>query len=108
MNRVQVQFVALLGAAALAAPAFAQTGDHAACYKVKDRAKHGVFTLTVTNAGITQSCRVMVPARLGCLASRVSAVIRFLPAVIDRASLETRASWLPLLEVCHGTRRTFS
>jgi hypothetical protein len=45
MNRVQVQFVALLGAATLAAPARAQTGDHVACYKVKDRAKHGVFTL---------------------------------------------------------------
>ncbi len=74
MNRVQAQFVALLGAAALAAPALGQTGDHVACYKVKDRAKHGVFTLTVTNAGVTQPCRVTVPARLGCLATQVSAV----------------------------------
>ena len=74
MNRMQVQFVALLGAAAVAAPALAQTGDHLACYKVKDRAKHGVFSLTVTNAGITQSCRMMVPARLGCLATQISAV----------------------------------
>jgi len=49
MNRVQVQFVALLGAAALAAPALGQTGDHVACYKVKDRAKRGAFTVTVTN-----------------------------------------------------------
>jgi len=31
MNRVQVRFVALLGAAALAAPALGQTGDHVAC-----------------------------------------------------------------------------
>jgi hypothetical protein len=32
MNRVQVQFVALLGAATLAAPALGQTGDQVACY----------------------------------------------------------------------------
>ena len=68
MNRVQVRFVALLGAAALAAPALGETGDHVACYKVKDRAKRGAFTVTVTNAGVTQSCRLTVPARLGCLA----------------------------------------
>src|SRR5438445_12653491 len=71
MNRV---FVALLVAATLVAPALAQTGDHVACYKVKDRAKQGVFTLTVTNAGVTQSCRVTVPARLVCLATQISAV----------------------------------
>jgi len=74
MNRVQVQFVALLGAATLAAPALGQTDDHVACYKVKDRAKRDVFTLTVTNAGVTQSCRVTVPARFGCLATQISAV----------------------------------
>ena len=74
MNQVQAQFVALLGVAALAAPALGQTGDHLACYKVKDRAKRGVFTLTVTNAGVTQSCQVTVPARLGCLATQISAV----------------------------------
>src|SRR2546428_6965035 len=73
-NRVRVRIVALLGAVALAAPALAQTGDHVACYKVKDRAKHGVFALTVTNAGVTQACRVTGPARLGCLATQVSAV----------------------------------
>ena len=32
MNRVQVQFVALFGAATLAAPALGQTGDQVACY----------------------------------------------------------------------------
>jgi len=31
MSRMQVQFVALLGAATLAAPALGQTGDHVAC-----------------------------------------------------------------------------
>src|SRR5882724_7204534 len=65
MNRVQVQLVALLGAATLAAPALGQTDDHVACYKVKDRAKRDVFTLTVTNAGVTQSCRVTVPEGFG-------------------------------------------
>jgi hypothetical protein len=74
MNRVQAQFIALLAAATVVAPALAQTGDHVACYKVKDRAKHGVFTLTVTNAGVTQSCSVTVPARLGCLSTQISAV----------------------------------
>ena len=68
MNRVRLQFVALLGAVTLAASALGQTGDHVACYKVKDRAKRGAFTVTVTNAGVTQSCRLTVPARLGCLA----------------------------------------
>jgi len=74
MNRVQAQLAALLAAATLVTPALAQTRDHVACYKVKDRAKHGVFTLTVTNAGVTQSCTVTVPARLGCLATQISAV----------------------------------
>jgi len=32
MNRLQVQLVALLGAATLTAPALGQTSDHAACY----------------------------------------------------------------------------
>jgi len=49
MNRVRLQFVALLGAATLAPSALGQTGDHVACYKVKDRAKRGAFTVTVTN-----------------------------------------------------------
>ena len=48
LNCVRIQIIALLGVAALAGPALAQTGDHVACYKVKDRAKHGVFTLTLT------------------------------------------------------------
>src|SRR5262249_34480964 len=41
-NRVGAQLVVLVGAAILAAPALAQTGDHIACYKLKDRAKHGM------------------------------------------------------------------
>jgi len=75
MNRVHVGLIALLGAVALAAPGLAQTGDNVACYTVRDRAKRGAFTLTVTNAGVTQSCRVTVPARLGCLATQVSNVV---------------------------------
>src|SRR5207237_7159684 len=42
---------------------------------VRDRAKRGAFTLTVTNAGVTKSCRVTMPARLGCLATQVSNVV---------------------------------
>jgi hypothetical protein len=66
MNQVKVQLVALLRAAALAAPALAQTGGHIVCYKVKDYAQHRVVMQTVTNAGVTQSCRVKLPAKLAC------------------------------------------
>lgn len=71
---IQVRLMALLGLTALAAPVLAQSGGLAACYKVKDRAAHRVFTLTVTNAGVTQSCKVKVPATLGCLATQVSGI----------------------------------
>jgi len=98
MNRVQVQIVALLAAVALASPALAQTGDHVACYKVKDRAKHGAFTLTVTNAGVTQSCRVTVPARLGCLTTQVSSVVPTPPG--DGPSLGPTADLLCYPLIC--------
>lgn len=74
MNGSRLRLVALLGVTALAAPAFAQSDGLVACYKVKDRAQRRVFRLTVTNAGVTQSCRVKVPAKLGCLGTQISDV----------------------------------
>jgi hypothetical protein len=57
-------------AIALPTLALAQpTPDHLACYKVKDRAGRGRFTLTVTNGGVTQACSVKLPAQLGCIES---------------------------------------
>src|SRR2546422_5540802 len=59
---------------------FRSTDDHVACYKVKDRAKRDVFTLTVTNAGVTQSCRVTVRSEehTSELQSRLHLVCRLL------------------------------
>jgi hypothetical protein len=65
--------IAVLGALALAAPAFAQSLDHLACYKVKDSAR-GRFTMVVTNAGVTQNCTAKLPARMACLESSASGV----------------------------------
>ena len=98
MNRVHVGLIALLGAVALAAPGLAQTGDNVACYTVRDRAKRGAFTLTVTNAGVTQSCRVTMPARLGCLATQVSNVVPTPPG--DGPSPGATADLLCYLLVC--------
>jgi len=98
MNRVHVGLIALLGAVALAAPGLAQTGDNVACYTVRDSAKRGAFTLTVTNAGVTQSCRVTVPARLGCLATQVSNVVPTPPG--DGPSPGATADLLCYLLVC--------
>ena len=63
--------IGLLGALALAVPAFAQTTDHLACYKAKDSAR-GRFTMVVTNAGVTQNCTAKLPARMACIESSVS------------------------------------
>jgi hypothetical protein len=65
--------IGVLGALALAVPAFAQTMDHVTCYKVKDRAR-GRFTMSVTNAGGTQSCTAKLPAKVACIESSVSGV----------------------------------
>jgi hypothetical protein len=73
MKWLHAPLVALLGVVTLAVPAPAQTGG-VACYHVRDHARHRAFTLTVTNAGVTQSCRVKVPARLGCLGIQTSGV----------------------------------
>jgi hypothetical protein len=76
MPSLHMRVAALLGTIALAAPhaAFAQSGGAVTCYRVKDPVPHRAFTLSVTNAGVTQTCRVKVPARLGCLGTQISGV----------------------------------
>jgi hypothetical protein len=65
----------IIGALALAAPASAQPApDHLACYKAKDRTK-GRFTVSLSNAGASQSCVVKMPAKLACLETEKSNVI---------------------------------
>ena len=72
MPALHMRVAALLGTMALAAvpAAFAQSGGAVTCYRVKDPVPHRAFTMSVTNAGVTQSCRVKVPARLGCLGTQ--------------------------------------
>jgi hypothetical protein len=65
--------IGVLGALALAVPAFAETMDHLACYKAKDGAR-GRFTMVVTNAGVTQNCTAKLPAKMACIESSVSGV----------------------------------
>lgn len=64
---------------AAAAPAFAQADGPVTCYRVNDPVPQRAFTLTVTNAGVTQSCRVKTPARLGCLGTQISGVAPVAP-----------------------------
>ena len=71
--RPLLRFIGVLGALALAAPSFAQTMDHLACYKVRDTAR-GRFTMVVTNAGVTRNCTAKLPAKMACIESRVSGV----------------------------------
>jgi hypothetical protein len=67
--------LAVLGAVTLAVSAFAQpVPDHLGCYKVKDSAR-GRFTITVTNAGVTQRCSVKLPAKVACLETQKSDVV---------------------------------
>jgi len=83
MPALHIRVAALLGTMALAAApaAFAQTGGAVTCYRVKDPVPHRAFTMSVTNAGVTQSCRVKVPARLGCLGTQISGVAPAPPGV---------------------------
>jgi hypothetical protein len=65
-------------AVALALPVLASaqpTPDHLACYRAKDAARKGQFSLTVTNAGATQTCTAKLPARLACVESAKSNVV---------------------------------
>lgn len=73
MRCIRIAFVALLGTTVLPPTALAQSAA-TACYKVRDLAPRRVFTVTVTNAGVTQTCRAKAPARLGCLTTQVSGI----------------------------------
>jgi hypothetical protein len=65
-----------VGAMTLATSAFAQSAlDHLACYAVKDPLRKGTSTVTLTNAGVTQSCTIGSRAQLGCLATEPSDVV---------------------------------
>jgi hypothetical protein len=79
--------VALLGMAALVPPTFAQSGGFNACYKVNDPAPQRTFTVTVTNAGVTQTCKVRSPARLGCLATQVTGIVPAPPGASSPAAI---------------------
>ena len=79
MRCIRIGVVVLLGMTVFAPRALAQSAA-TACYKVKDLAPRRVFTVTVTNAGVTQTCRARSPARLGCLASQVSGITPAPPA----------------------------
>ena len=62
MHRTIPDVIGLVGMVALATSAFAQpASDHLACYLVKDSARKGSATLTLTNVAITQSCTIVVP-----------------------------------------------
>jgi hypothetical protein len=67
-----LRIVSIAGALALTAPAFAQTLDHLACYKVKDPVAKGSFTVTVTNAAVSSKCTVKTPARFACFESEAA------------------------------------
>jgi hypothetical protein len=61
--------VVTLLAAGAASRAAGQSASDVACYRAKDRAKRHATTISATAAGVTQSCRVHVPATLACLGS---------------------------------------
>jgi len=71
--RPLLRSIGVLGALALAAPSFAQTMDHLACYKVRDPAR-GRFTMVVSNAGVTQNCTAKLPAKMACIESSASGI----------------------------------
>lgn len=56
----------VLGAVALAWPAGAVT-DHLACFRVRDHAARGRFTVALTTDTGTIACTVKTPAKVGCL-----------------------------------------
>src|SRR2546425_11701586 len=65
-----------VGAMTLAASTFAQpASDHLACYLVKDPVRKGTSTVTIPNAGVTQSCTIGWRAQLGCLETQASNVV---------------------------------
>ena len=76
MHRLMPNVLALVGVMTFATFAFAQqASDHLACYLVKDSAPKGKSSLTVTNAGVTQSCTIGSRAQLGCLETQTSDIV---------------------------------
>jgi len=76
MHRITPKLAVLAVAVAFATAAFAQpASDHLACYGVKDPVRKGPSTLTLTNAGVTQSCRIGSRAQLACLETVTSNVV---------------------------------
>ena len=75
MRWIRAWSAALLGMAVSVSPVLAQSGGFTACYKVNDPAPRRTFTMTVTNAGVTQTCKVRSPARAGCLGTQVSSIV---------------------------------
>jgi hypothetical protein len=70
MRRMMPSLVALAAAVMVATSAFAQpVPDDLACYLVKDPARKGSSPVTLTNAGVTQSCTIGSRAQLACLAA---------------------------------------
>jgi len=73
MQRTTIKTIVLAGATLLGTRALAQpAADHLACYAVKDPVRKGQSTVTLTNAGVTQSCTIGPRARLGCLETQTS------------------------------------
>jgi len=69
-KRALASGLALLGGIALMVPGVAAAAsDHLACFKVKDSASRGTFTVTLGTAGVAQTCRAKVPASIACLPS---------------------------------------
>ena len=76
MHRINIFAAALVGALALGATALAQpASDHLACYHVTDSVPKGTVSVTLTNAGVTQSCSMNARARFGCLETQTSHVV---------------------------------
>src|SRR5262245_15146490 len=76
VRRIIPGIVALVGALAVATSTFAQpASDHLACYFVKDPVRKGSSTLTLTNAGVTQTCTIGSRAQLACPETQTSAVV---------------------------------
>ena len=68
MHRIMPNIVAPVGLMMLVTSALAQpASDHLACYLVKDPVRKGTSTVTITNAGVTQSCTIASRAQLGLL-----------------------------------------
>ena len=70
MHRIIQTTITAVGLMMLVASASGQTAsDHLACYLVKDSARKGRSSLTLMNAGVTQSCTTGSRAQLACLAT---------------------------------------